>query len=176
VTQSCTDAGTDLTEEEALAILEPYFKVVRERFLEHGLDRVKRVRLGVDGKIHDTARHFAACYEDGSEIVVAPEMAELGYDTVCAMFAHELGHAVDFNYPAEFLLRGSRVQRIAAGDADSELKAWRQRLNGWKRRDQDTIELTADGIAEEVMGTPIGYRGPCLLQTFGGPRRPLGLR
>lgn len=176
MTEHCTETETDLTVEQAHAILEPYFQVVRERFLDYGLDRVRRVRLTCDEQLHDTPRHFAACYEDGSEILVAPEMAELGYDTVCAMFAHELGHATDFNYPGEFVLRGSRVQRIAAGELDGELKQWRHRLNGWKRRDQDTIELTADAIAEEVMGVPIGYRGPCLLQGFGGPRRPIGLR
>lgn len=171
----CADTETDLTVEQAQAILEPYFLVVRERYVEHGLDRLQRVRLRCRRWVHDTERHFAACYEDGSEIVVAPEMAELGYDTVCALLAHELGHAADFNYPTEFVLRhDGSVKRQAVEDPES--KQWRHRLNGWKQRDTDTVELTADGIAEEVMGVPIGYRGPCLLQSFGGEPRPLGLR
>jgi len=171
------DTETDLTTEQALAILEPYFLVVRERFVEAGY-ALGRIRLKCRSWMHDSPRHFAGCLEDGSEIVVAPELAELGYDTVCAIFAHELGHATDFTYPARFILQPDRhVRTVPPPDDDvAAARHWRRWLSEWKRRDEDTVELTADGIAETVMGVPIGYRGPCLLQAFGGRPRPLGLR
>jgi hypothetical protein len=173
----CADTETDLTTEEAHAIIEPYFLVVREQFLDAGLDRVRSVQLRCRRWVHNTPRHFAACFEDGSEIVVAPELAELGYDTVCAMLAHELGHATDFCYPGEFVLQGDRVERRRFDVEDpQQVKQWRKWRSGWKERDTDTVELTADAIAEHVMGVPIGYRGPCLLQAFEGEPRPIGLR
>lgn len=171
----CPDTQTDLSTEEAQAILEPYFLVVQERFLEAGLERISQTHLRCSPWVHDAPRHYAACYEDGSEIVVAPELAELGYDTVCAMLAHELGHATDFCYPGEFVLQDRLVRRLQ-GLEESDYKQWRRIVNRWKHRDTDTVELTADAIAENVMGVPIGYRGPCLLQAFGGKRRPVGLR
>lgn len=176
----CGDIDTELTTAEALAIIEPYFFVVRDRFYDAGYSELRRTKLRCRKWVHDTPRHFAACTDDGSEIVVAPELAELGYDTVCAMLAHELGHATDFCYPARFILSrdGRSVGTVPEVDMDDVAAAreWRQWLGAWKRRDTDTVELTADGIAEEVMGTLIGYRGPCLLQSFAGRPRPLGLR
>jgi hypothetical protein len=175
----CPETETDLTTEEALAIVEPYFFVVREQFLDVGLSRVRSVQLRCRRWVHNSPRHFAACFEDGSEIVVAPELAELGYDTVCAMLAHELGHATDFCYPAEFILqRDGTIERREQFDGDDTRidKQWRKWRSGWKQRDTDTVELTADAIAEYVMGIPIGYRGPCLLQAFEGEPRPIGLR
>jgi hypothetical protein len=171
---SCTATQTDLSSEEALAILEPYFVAVREQFLEAGLTRLERLHLRSSWDMHDTPRHFAACREDGSEVLVAPELAELSVETVCAILAHECGHAADFCYPGQFILRGSRLERY--GEQERESKRWRQILRGWKQRDDDAVELTADAIAETVLGIPIGYRGPCLLQSFGGTPRPLGLR
>lgn len=175
----CDETETDLTTDEAHAIVEPYFLVVLEQFLDAGFDRVRSVQLRCRRWVHNSPRHFAACFEDASEIVVAPELAELGYDTVCAMLAHELGHATDFCYPAEFVLQGDgTVSRRPQLDVDDPrvAKQWRKWRQGWKERDTDTIEITADGIAEQVMGVPIGYRGPCLLQSFEGEPRPIGLR
>lgn len=170
----CADTTTDLSTEEALVIIEPYFLVVREKFLAAGVDAIARVRLRCRSWVHDTPRHFGACNEDGSEIVVAPELAELGYETVCALLAHECGHAADFLYPAEFHYDDDSVtRRERAGYTD---KQWRTLLRAWKNRHADLVELTADRIAEQVLGTPIGYRGPCMLQSFDGIPRPLGLR
>ncbi|HTM53245.1 MAG TPA: hypothetical protein VL175_04425 [Pirellulales bacterium] len=171
---NCPATETDLSAEEAHAIVEPYFIAVREQFLEAGLDRLQRLHLRPSWDMHDSPRHFAGCRDDGSEILVAPELAELSVETVCAILAHECGHAADFCYPGEFILRGSRLERY--GDDERESKHWRHILRGWKQRDDDAVELTADAIAETVLGIAIGYRGPCLLQSFSGPRRPLGLR
>jgi len=176
---SCPETETDLTTDEAHAIVEPYFFVVLEQFLDAGFDRLRSVQLRCRRWVHNSPRHFAACFEDGSEIVVAPELAELGYDTVCAMLAHELGHATDFCYPAEFVLQsdGSILRRAELDLDDPRVaKQWRKWQRGWKERDTDTVEITADAIAEQVMGVPIGYRGPCLLQSFEGEPRPIGLR
>lgn len=170
---SCVATETDLSREEALAILEPYFIAVRTEFLQAGLERIGGVHLRCSWDMHDSPRHFAACREDGSEILVAPELAELSYETVCAILAHECGHAVDFCYPGEFLLRNDRLERA---ERSAQGKRWRHTLRGWKLRDEDAVEFTADAIAETVLGIPIGYRGPCMLQSFGGAPRPIGLR
>lgn len=172
---TCSEIITDLSPEEAHAILEPYFSAVRERFLRSGYDRIRRTRLGCDPKMHDSARHFAACRDDGLEILVAPELAEQNYDLVLGILAHECGHAIDHLYPAEFVLRERVVfRRDREGESD---KQWRKFLSAWKARDDDAVEFTADGIAERVLGVPIGYRGPCMLQSLtGGAARPKGLR
>lgn len=154
---------------EARLILEPYFDELQERFIDMGLQRVTRTKLRCKLGLHDTARHFGGCIEDGTIIYASPELVELPTDMVLGILAHELGHAVDFLYPGEFLLRGDHVIRI---DPDA------QNLKGWKRRDSDTVEISADLIAEWVLEAPIGYRGPCHLQSLGLPNkpRPVGLR
>lgn len=150
-------------------ILEPYFEELQERFVAAGLGRVEETCLRCASSLHDTPRHFAGCLEDGTVIYAAPQMVELSEETVMGILAHELGHAADFLYPGEFVLRGDRVVRM---------KPDTQRMKGWRKRDEDTVELVADLIAEVVLGTAIGYRGPCHLQSLGagGIRRPLGLR
>lgn len=170
----CESLETDLSLDEARAIIEPYFIAVREKFERAGYRRISKTRLGCDSGMHDSARHFAGCREDGGLILVAPELAELNHDVVLAILAHECGHATDFLYPAEFVLEGRSVVRRDR-DAESD-KQWRKFLNAFKARDDDAVELTADAIAESVLGVPIGYRGPCRLQAFGGTPRPLGLR
>ena len=154
---------------EARVILEPYFEELQERFAEAGLKRVLRTKLRCVSHVHDAPRHFAGCMEDGTIIYAAPQMIELPEETVMGILAHELGHAADFLYPGEFVLRGERIVRMEAD---------RHRMKGWRRRDADTVELSADFIAEAVLEVPIGYRGPCQLQSIGagGVRRPLGLR
>jgi hypothetical protein len=153
----------------ARLILEPYFDELQERFVEAGLDRVSETRLRCKLGLHDTPRHFAGCLEDGTMIYAAPELVEMPTDMVLGILAHELGHAADFLYPGEFVLREDHVVRVEPD---------RQRMKGWRKRDDDTVEITADFIAEKVLGTPIGYRGPCHLQSLGhvGNPRPLGLR
>lgn len=154
---------------EARLILEPYFEELRDRFASAGLHRIAEVRLRCNTEMHDNPRHFAGCLEDGTLIYAAPHLIELPERTVLGILAHELGHAADFLYPGEFVLRGDHVVRM---------KADRERMRGWRRRDPDTVEIVADLIAEEVLQTPLGYRGPCHLQTLGmtGARRPKGLR
>lgn len=166
---------TVLSPEEALAVIEPYFGAVKEQYERAGYALIHRTRLTCDSEMHDTPRHFAGCSLDGLEICVAPELADLNHEVVLAILAHECGHAVDHLYPGEFVLR---ERSVARRDRDAETdKQWRKFLHAWKERDIDTIELTADAIAEDVLGAPIGYRGPCMLQTFdGGVPRPRGLR
>lgn len=154
---------------EARLILEPYYESLQEKFSAAGLERVEDTKLLCSEELHDTSRHFAGCTTDGSRIYVAPQLVELPESTVLGILAHELGHAADFLYPAEFLLRGDRVVLVEPD---------KHRKKGWRQRDDDTVELVADAVAEGVLGTQIGYRGPCKLQSLGvgGGRRPKGLR
>ena len=148
---------------------------MQEKFVEFGLARCNEVKLWCASWIHDTERHFAACTHDGDEIYCAPEMADLPEGVVLAIFAHEFGHAVDFLYPAQFGLgRDGVVRRNFERVSDKQVRAW---TRGWRARDDDAVERTADAIAQHVLGTTIGYCGPCQLQCFNqGVRRPAGLR
>lgn len=165
----CRQRTTDLTPMGARLILEPYFEELQERFVAAGLERVSETKLRCSLGLHDTPRHFAGCVEDGTIIYAAPELVEMPTDTVLGILAHELGHAADFLYPGEFVLREDHVIRVTPDP---------QRKKGWRKRDEDTVEITADFIAEKALGTSIGYRGPCHLQALGhhGSPRPLGLR
>lgn len=174
---ACQDTATDLSNEEAHAILEPYFDAVRESYLEAGLDKCARTRLVIDPSMHDTRRHFAACQDDGLVILLAPEAAELPDGSVFAILAHELGHAVDFLYPGQFALRGDDAPAGYRDPSSMKPKHWHRWLKDWETRDADLVELSADAIAHRVMGVRYGYRGPCLIQDFSATRlRPLGLR
>lgn len=188
---TCPATATDVTPEEALLILEPYFLAVQEAFVGAGLADTRRVRLYVAPSMHDTPRHFAATRDDGTVILVAPEMVELPENTVAAIMAHEFGHAVDFLYPGEFVLGAERdtaqpqqlaangsertaVRRDRASFTDDQWVRW---LKDWEKRDDDVVEFVADAIAEMVTGRAIGYVGPCKLQAFDrGQARPQGLR
>jgi len=173
----CPDVQTRVTDEEALAILEPYFEATREHYLEAGLERCAEPRLGVDPTIHDTARHFAACQEDGKRILLAPELVELPEDTVLAIIAHEFGHAADFLYPGEFMLGLEDEPARRRAPSDMKGKHWHRWLKDWRARDADMVELVADAIAHGVLGVRYGYQGPCLIQSFGArATRPIGLR
>ncbi len=174
---ACPDTTTDLSDEEAHLILEPYFIAVQERYCVAGLELCATTRLIVDPKMHDTARHFAACDSTGRKILLAPEMAELPEDTVLAIIAHELGHASDFLYPGQFAMRGDDEPALRRTPEEMSTKHWQRGLRDWKQRDDDLVELTADAIAHYALGVRYGYRGPCLIQTFGVTRlRPVGLR
>lgn len=173
--QASAEAETELSLDEALSILEPFFFEARALFLEAGFSRCKKTLLYVASSVHDTERHFAGCSEDGREIVAAPELAELPYQFVVGIFAHELGHATDFLYPGEFALGREGVMRRSREDTDDT--QWLRWQRTWRARDADQVELTADGIAERVWGQPIRYAGPCLIQNFRtGTARPQGLR
>lgn len=173
----CLDLVTDVDLDEAEAILEPYFDAVRERFVAAGLERIEKTKFRVRNWVHDSPRHFGACREDASEIVLAPEMVELSQELVIGIIAHEFGHATDFAYPGEFWLgRGTEVVRRTREEAGNETQ-WVRWSKAWGERDEDVVERVADAIASSIMGAPIGYLGPCLLQSFsGGVARPAGLR
>lgn len=173
----CVDITTDLDEEEAHAIVEPYFEVMREDYVKAGMVLCKRTRLVIDPAMHDTARHFAACQDDGKVILLAPEIAELPDTMLMAIIAHELGHACDFLYPGQFAMQGED-QPAAWRDPNSmKSKHWHRWLKDWEKRDADLVELTADAIAHLVTGVRYGYQRPCLIQSYEATRlRPLGLR
>lgn len=173
----CADTATTVTPDEALLILEPYFTVMKELFIEAGLTEVSKVKLYVAPVMHDSPRHFAGARADGAVILLAPEMIELPENTVAAIVAHEFGHATDFLYPGEFVLgedrKALRRQRNGLENDDR----WITWLKDWEKRDDDVVEFVADGIAERVTGRRIGYVGPCKLQAFDrGKARPQGLR
>ena len=189
---ACPELTTDVTDEEAYAILEPYFVTAQEVFVE-GLRRlglptakVEKVRLDIDSAMHDTPRHFAGCETSGRVIHVAAEMVELTDGIVAGVFLHELGHATDFLLPARFRLRDDRLEILPAYKNESDdpqgpevlaLRTASNWMRQWERRNADDVEITADKIAEMVSGRTIGYRGPCLLQHLGqGDPRPRGLR
>jgi hypothetical protein len=184
VRAACEFREANLSPSDALAILEPFFGEVRNVFVEYGYRRCADTQLEVDGEAHDTPRHFAGCRDDGLIIVAAPQMADLPVDNVVAIFAHEFGHACDFLYPTRFQLAGDELvihsgewERPREPTADMDAKASRAVMTQWKDRTDDDIEQLADAVAEAVLGKPIGYAGPCLIQTLqAGVRRPSTLR
>jgi len=185
VAEHCPDTKTGISNDEAFVVLEPYYAAAREIFEIYERERwptqkarLPRVRLEIARWIHDSPRHFAATADDGSHVIVAPEMTELPEQTVLAIFSHEFGHAIDMIYAPEFFLVDGELRWVPIpGDDDRAGQARVARMKQWERRDRDTVEMLADAIAEHVTGTSIGYSGPCLLQSFGrGEKRPAGLR
>lgn len=179
--------------EIAAVVLEPHFDAVRDTFAAFepvpgiSLERLKRVRYVVDAEIHDTHRHFAACRDDGRQLLFAPEIVtEVDAETLVAILAHEFGHAADMAYPGEWCVVGGGTESQHAlwlgGKTDKRSEHWRSWL--WARRGDDEIEWAADAVAELVTGRRIHYCGQCMLQCFtparGRPlrqeRRPVGLR
>jgi hypothetical protein len=151
---------------------------MQEAFVEAGLGEIRRVKLEVSSRMHDSVRHFAGTRDDGSVIILSPQMVELPENTVAAIIAHEFGHATDFLYPGEFVLGPERVavRRPRTNGLEND-ERWHTWLRDWEKRDDDVVEFVADAIAERVTGRRIGYTGPCKLQAFDmGKARPLGLR
>jgi hypothetical protein len=180
---ACPEIRSPLTVEEAEAVIEPYFLAVQDVFVGNGATRCKRVKLEIAPWIHDSPRHFAACEDTGRLIITAPEFAELPEETLIAIMSHEFGHATDFLYPGEYMLVDDgelvKMPRVPAGKLDKKgSQAHVARSRVWEKRDKDTVERTADSLAEMFTGHLIGYCGPCELQCFDRghrPRRP-GLR
>jgi hypothetical protein len=184
VADSCYKEGAVPDEEEALVIIEPYFEAAREvygAFYEaSGLDSkgLMKLRLECSPEMHDTPRHFAGASVDGRKIVVAPEIVLLPEDTVAAILAHEFGHITDFLHAGRFVCdvvdRKLGFLREGAEDDYRTARTRVARMRQWRSREDHVIEVTADLIAEVVIGKPIGYAGPCLLQGFdrGVPRPP----
>jgi hypothetical protein len=174
----------NLDTEIAREVLRPHFDAVRDvysEFMPHGdsgrLSKVTDIWFEIDPDWHDSERHFAGCLEDGSKMIFAPQIVDLPIDTLVAILAHEFGHAVDFLYPAHWRMQpGGPGKAEWIGDPQST-KWGRQWSKQWHKRTDDEVEWAADGIAQAVIGRPIGYCGPCLLQCFsGGVPRPEGLR
>lgn len=171
-----------MTDEEAFAVLEPFFRETQLLFVERGLTRCQETRLLVEDDAHDTARHFAGCTEDGLRIVVAPQLAQLPVDNVVAILAHEFGHACDFLYPARFIVADGELVSVYEGPKRISLEDMDQRAaynirRQWESRAPEDIEATADAVAGDVTGREIRYNGPCMLQTYGpGTGRPRTLR
>lgn len=166
-------------DEVAYAIIEPHFDAIRDHFLEYEtpdgpLVLLAKTRLVVadlerpPDPVKRTPRTFAACRDDGLLIKIDPEAAELPLDVLLAIIAHEMGHALDFLYPARFVAHRGQPATWApeGGKNASRLR----RL--WTERSDDQVEWSADSIAEMVTGLPIRYGGPCMLQTFSHGVRP----
>ncbi|MHC4854654.1 MAG: hypothetical protein ACYTF5_21840 [Planctomycetota bacterium] len=167
--------------ELAAIVLAPHFDAVRDVFADFSpdgaqrLSRLKRTRLLVDPSVRDGDRHYAGCREDGMQIVLAPDAADLPVTTLVAIVAHEFGHAADFAYPGSwlFLEQGKPAQWVEGveGKRGTKMRAL------WSARDDDQVEWTADSIVQAVTGRQIGYCGRCMLQCFdAGKTRPRGLR
>lgn len=166
-------------DEVAYAVIEPHFDAVRDHFAgfvttDGSLERVKRTRLLVSESVRDSDRHYAGCRDDGLLVVVAPQAARLDIDMLVPLLCHELGHAVDFLYPARFA--GRRGEPAMWLPDDQKHMAKLRRL--WAERSADQVEWDADSIAMAVTGREIRYCGPCMIQCFSqsGRQRPPGLR
>jgi hypothetical protein len=169
--------------EVAFYIVEPYFEAAVDTasgFVEGlGLpDRTGEIRLEIRAEMHDTARHFAGCQTDGRLIAFAPQVVDLPEETLGAIMLHEIGHALDFLYPGVFVLRAGDLDvMVPPNDDPVQMRRYLNRVRQWYDRDDDTVERTADAVAEAMSDRRIGYLGPCLLQTLdAGVPRPKGLR
>ena len=179
--------------EIAAVVLAPYFDAVRDTFASFEpvtgvrLERLRKTGFLVDPDVHDSPRHYAACRDDGAQLLFAPEIAtEVDAETLVTILAHEFGHAADLAYPGDWcvLRAGSETQEaVWIGERrDRAAEHWRSWL--WPRRGDDEIEWAADCIAERVTGRSVHYCGRCLLQCFSPAkrrpqkyvRRPAGLR
>lgn len=182
----CIPAGApSISDRQKKAILLQSAEEIRKAFLRADAEKVAHTKIRVEDWVRDTPRHFAACRNDGSLIVLASDLALLPAKTFAAIIAHEFGHATDFAYPGSFLLsnRGDLVVRPQGRRSNQSVP--REVLERWEKRSSDDVETTADRIAERIMGIQIGYCGPCNLQTMltGAPEdaschptRPRGLR
>lgn len=160
----------------AEAMLAPFIEEVATKFAQAGLSRLDGLTIRVSARDGGEGRHFGACRTDGRLILFRPALAGLPQATILGIVAHELGHAADFLYPGRFVL-AANGRRVLVDDGPRGVPtgerpiptSW---LEDWERRDDDAVERAADQIAETVLGVPIGYAGPCLLQTLGAGIRP----
>lgn len=182
----CIPAGApQLTDRQKKAILLESAEQIRAIFVRAGADKVSHTRVKVEDWVRDKDRHFAACRNDGSLIVLTSDLALLPPKSYGAIIAHEFGHATDFCYPGSFLVQPDRTLLVRPQGRRNNQSVPREVLSSWERRNADDIEITADKIAEKIVGIRIGYCGPCNLQTIltGDPSeakchmaRPKGLR
>ena len=182
----CLPRGApELTMAQKRATLREAAESIRKVFMSRGADKVKFTKVEVEDWIRDKPRHFAACKTDGRLIVLASDLALMPPKTMGAIIAHEFGHATDFCYPGSFLLDGRGDLHVRPQGMRSNDALPRGVMENWDKRGADSVEKTADRIAERIMGIKIGYCGPCNLQTMlmGTPDeagckypRPNGLR
>lgn len=174
-----------LSSEEAYCVLEPYFVAARGFFVVYceklGLDSkcIEKTRFECSPEVHDDERHFAGTTLDGRKVLCAPEMADLPEDTVSAIMAHEFGHVVDHQFPAQFVVVDDDL--VFLGDVEPSNPRAEQariaRMRQWNKRTHHEIEVVADHIAQAAIGSRIGYSGKCMLQGLNrGVPRPEGLR
>lgn len=169
-------------EETATALLAPFIDEVVAIFDAAGYRRLEGITIKVSEHEGGEGRHFGACRTDGRLIYFRPALVHLEQAQILGIIAHELGHALDFNYPGLFVRTSDGRMRLAdsskRGVPTGEQPIPQAWIDDWEARDDDEIERAADAIAETVLGVKIGYAGPCLIQTLGrGVRpRPLGLR
>jgi hypothetical protein len=155
-------------------VLEAVWEEVIRKFEGKGLDHPASARLSFDPSRHDSCRHFAATTMDGSEVLVAPSLADMPYETVLAILAHEAGHVEDLCCPGVWWYRQGKLRHT-----DLPNRGMRRFIQAWKDRSDDEVEHVADAIAELALGQRIGYVGHpgCLVQFVGrGKRRPKGLK
>lgn len=165
----------ELTDEQALAVLEPMWAAVCVVFSSKGFREPSECRFEIRSEAHDSCRHFAATRTDGKLMIVAPELADMPIDTATAILAHEAGHIVDFRNPGRFWFRHGKLCEMNPLPSSGRKKV----ISAWDDRGDDEIEYVGDAIAEMVTGRRIGYVGPpgCLVQTWDrGKKRPTGLR
>jgi len=162
--------------EIAALTLEPYYDAVRDKFAEYEpepgkrLIRVDKIVYVVEPAVHDSPRHFGACSEDGRLILFAPEIIDLEDEEALALIAHELGHACDFLYPAQWVTTGdpdAKATWIGKRD-DKQARKW---FSLWSSRSRHQVEVSADSIARTILNKPIRYCGDCDVQCFRGTKK-----
>ena len=161
-----------LTRNQGLITCGEHFKA---HLVHDGLSRLEETWFAIGRIPGAKSRTYAATSIDGKKILISPKLARLPMDVRRGIIMHELGHAVDFLYPAQIVLgRGDHGRDIVVHEDEPTRVA----LSRHAHRDDDEIERFADSIAERAFGVRIGYRGRCLLQSDqGGIRpRPRGLR
>jgi len=163
----CLPRGApDLTMSQKRATLRESAESIRKVFMSRGADKVKFTKVVIEDWVRDKPRHFAACKTDGRLIVLASDLALMPPKTMGAIIAHEFGHATDFCYPGSFLLDGRGELQVRPQGLRSNDSLPRGLMDHWEGRGADSVEKTADRIAERIMGIKIGYCGPCNLQTM----------
>ena len=154
-------------------VIETVWEQVVRTFSDKDLHHPESARLSLDPSRHDSCRHFAATTMDGSEVLVAPDLADMPYETMLAILAHEAGHVEDLCSPGVWWFREGRLRRVSFPKRGAK-----GLVRSWQDRSDDEVERVADAIAELALGQRIGYVGHagCLVQSVGrGTRRPKGL-
>jgi len=155
----------------ARRVLEPPWREICAIFEAAGYDAPGRAKFTVTTDVREGCRHFAAT--TGDEVMFAPQMVDLPFDSCAGIMAHEAGHVVDLTAPCRYWWQGGELVEAHVVDPPSRL------IGRWNARPHDDVERIADAIAMMVVGVKIGYVGSpgCVVQALGrGRRRPKDLR